>query len=80
MISDFTFFNVLSAERQNPKHSKLVLSLLIADRILNNRLDSAIDGYRNWITGLLHLLDYIDSIRLQVANGLNVRKIHIVLR
>ena len=80
MIGYFTLFNLLSAESQNPMHSKLVLSLLIANSVLNNGLYSAIDGNRHWFMGLQHAIDHIAGVRLQVTNGLNVRKIHTVLR
>ncbi len=79
MINNFSFFNLLSAKSQNAEHSKLILSLLIAERVLNDRLNSPVHGDGYWVVSFEHPFDHVASVCLQVANGFNVGKIHFVL-
>jgi hypothetical protein len=80
MIDQFAITHLFSALRKNTQHGKLVLRVLIAENVLNNRLHLAIDRDGNGVTRRLQSLQHMADVRFQISDGLNVKNVHAVLR
>lgn len=78
MINDFTFLYLFAPKSEDMQHGHLILRFLIAGKVLDNRLHSAIDGDGYRITGLNNLFDHIVRIGLQVTDWQDIGKTHIV--